>query len=198
MTVARPRLPDVVRPVRAKEGDWPRVIEQINSNFRKLVESLYKIDLATDVTVADLLLRMGDAETSITDLGDTVTVIGTPAAGGGGGAGVPIKEIKTNTVTVTLAGATTTASAVVPAESALFGIYVSITGMTGASSLDAGVTNDPDQFGRNLTAIGGIAEFTFHSPHWVYGTALDVLLTANGGNFTGGTAVVTGRYWQNV
>ena len=189
MSIAgRPQLVEVI-PV----TDLARVVEMVNSNFRRYRELFYNIDTALDEALDALTKRVKALEAAGAAPSTTTTIIGAPA---GGGAVIPIPEITPNTVTVALAGASVTAASVAPNDSLLFAIYITINNMTGATSLDAGITNHVDKFGRGLTTTGDITTFTFINPGYVILADLDVLLTARGGNFTGGTADITSYYWR--
>lgn len=194
MSIAnRPAVPDVILPVRRTAQDLPRLVETVNSNFRKQIADAYKISQALDTDLTTLAARVAALEavppppTTTPSTASAIASMATSVA--------TVLEIKDNTVSVTLSGATTTASAVVPTNSILFAIFVTITSMTGATSISAGVTNNPNMFGAGLTTSGDIDDYTFINLRYISGGALDVLLTAVGGNFTGGTADVTGHYW---
>lgn len=189
MTIAkRPKLDDVLF-----SKDLRRMTESINVNFRRLPEKLHAIDASLDAALTALAKRVTSLETAAPSTTTTTTATGT-AGDGGGGSSLPVTEILSNTVSVTLSGATTTVSAVAPTNSLLIAIFLTITGMTGATSLDAGVAANPDQYGAGLTTSGNITDYTFLNPGYLR-AVLDLLLTANGSNFTGGTAAATAYYW---
>ena len=85
-----------------------------------------------------------------------------------------------------LSGADTSSSIVIPAGSVLLGVSTrTLTAITGATSFDCGIAGNPDKFGAAL----GIAPGSIHpgliAPEPVPADTA-VLLTANGGPFTGG------------
>lgn len=99
----------------------------------------------------------------------------------------------------TLSGATTTiGSNLLPAGSVIRGVVARVTtAVTGATSFEIGDGTDVDRFG---TAVAVALNTTTTTANWtitslpVYPTAANIVLTANGSNFTGGVVRVTVLY----
>lgn len=97
-----------------------------------------------------------------------------------------------------LSGASVTASALIPAGAIVVGVTAKVlTAITGATSWQLGTAADPDRF----AAAGGIAlGSTTDNRNWTSGalecflTATDIILTANGSNFTAGAVYVSVQY----
>lgn len=97
-----------------------------------------------------------------------------------------------------LSGASVTASALIPAGAIVVGVTAKVlTAITGATSWQLGTAADPDRF----AAAGGIAlGSTTDNRNWTSGalecflTATNLVLTANGANFTGGAIYISVQY----
>lgn len=97
-----------------------------------------------------------------------------------------------------LSGASVTASAIIPAGAIVVGVTAKVlTAVTGATSWQLGTAADPDRF----AAAGGIAlGSTTDNRNWTSGalecflTATNLVLTANGANFTGGAIYISVQY----
>lgn len=106
----------------------------------------------------------------------------------------------TETLTA-MSGATVTATSLIPANSIVLGVTTRvITDLVGPTSIDIGYGSGGNlhAFGNNvanLTAdsVTNIADFSQTSPHY-FGAATNVVITANGGNFTAGAMRVTAHY----
>ncbi len=97
-----------------------------------------------------------------------------------------------------LSGSSVTAAALIPAGAIVVGVTAKVlTAITGATSWQLGTAADPDRF----AASGGIAlGSTTDSRNWTSGamecflTATDIILTANGANFTAGSVYIAVHY----
>ena len=98
-----------------------------------------------------------------------------------------------------LSGASVTAAALIPAGAIVVGVTAKVVGtaITGATSWQLGTAADPDRF----AASGGIAiGSTTDNRNWTSGAlecflvATDVILTANGSNFIGGSIYISVQY----
>ena len=86
-----------------------------------------------------------------------------------------------------LSGADSTSSIVIPAGTLLLGVSTrTLTAITGATSFDCGIAGDIGKFGAALGIAPGSTHLGIIAPEPVL-TDTAVLLTANGGPFTGGT-----------
>lgn len=99
-----------------------------------------------------------------------------------------------------LTGATATATALVPAGSFVLGVTVRVTTtITGATSFDVGDGVDVDRWGAAIALPAGtttsIANFTANG-FGQFTAANNVVLTANGANFTGGAVRITVHYFN--
>jgi hypothetical protein len=101
-----------------------------------------------------------------------------------------------------LSGATATAASLIPAGSIVLnvGIYVTAA-VTGATTLDIGDGTDVDAFGA---AVSIALDTATNTASWtittvpVYAAGSDVVLTANGGNFTGGAVRIVVTYLRGL
>lgn len=97
-----------------------------------------------------------------------------------------------------LTGASVTATNLIPAGAVLVGVSARVTtAITGATSFDVGDGSDVDRWGAGIAVALGT---TSDNTDWTAGTiecfptAQDVVLTANGSNFTAGAVRLTVHY----
>jgi len=138
-----------------------------------------------------------DTEGEILACGTDGQMFWTDAAGGGGGSG---GSIAMSEDTVALTGASVTASALIPADSMITGVIVSFSGMTGPTSIDIGESSrNTQEWGKGIATAGltltKIGHFQEKHPRYT-DIAVDVVITAIGGNFSAGAATIKGFYWQ--
>lgn len=106
--------------------------------------------------------------------------------------------IKSAEVEVTCSGATTTATGLIPAKHSYFGAVVRVTeAITGATSFSIGDGSDADRFGATIAiAVDTVtteASFTADPRGWS-SSAINIVLTAAGSDFTGGKVRITVFY----
>ena len=97
-----------------------------------------------------------------------------------------------------LSGASVTATALIPAGAVVVGVTAKVlTAVTGATSWQLGTAADPDRFAAaGGTALGSTTDNT----NWTAGgiecflAATNIVLTANGSNFTGGSVYISVQY----
>jgi hypothetical protein len=97
-----------------------------------------------------------------------------------------------------LSGASVTATSLIPAGAVVVGVTAKVlTAVTGATSWQLGTAADPDRF----AAAGGIAlGSTTQNSDWTAGgiecfpAATNLILTANGSNFTAGSIQISVQY----
>lgn len=107
-------------------------------------------------------------------------------------------KMKTAETTVTCSGATSTATNLIPAKCKLKGVAIRvITAITGATSFTIGDGSDVDRWGTGISIAIDTAtsesDATADPGGWS-ATALSVVLTATGSNFTAGVVRVTAFY----
>lgn len=98
-----------------------------------------------------------------------------------------------------LTGATATASSLIPAGALVFGVTIRVTSaVTGATDFDVGDGSDVDRWGAGiavaLDTTTSPTDFTDNTVQWQIGAAGDVVLTANGGSFSGGNVRISVGY----
>jgi len=103
-----------------------------------------------------------------------------------------------STEVVGMSGATVTASSLIPAGSFIIGVTVRVTTtITGATTFDIGDGTNVDRWGAAIVLTAGtttdITDFTA-AGFGQFDTANDVVLTANGANFTAGAVRITIHY----
>ncbi len=88
---------------------------------------------------------------------------------------------------VTLSGASTTAASPIPANCIVLGVGSrTVTAITGATSYEVGQTGALSQFGSSLGIAAGSTNCGIIGPTGFY-SATNLVVTAAGGSFTGGT-----------
>ena len=105
---------------------------------------------------------------------------------------------RATTLLSALSGATVTATNLIPAGSLVLGVTARVTTLiTGATSFEIGDGVDADRWGTTIAVAANtttdIANFTIASPVY-YTAANNVVLTANGSNFTAGAVRLTVHY----
>jgi len=114
------------------------------------------------------------------------------------GANAEQTQIRANTTSSVVSGATHTFSGLIPAGSLLLGVTSRVTTLiTGATSFDVGDGTDASAFGSAIAVAAGtttnLADSNLTAVP-IYSTASDVVLTANGSNFTAGVVRITVHY----
>jgi hypothetical protein len=101
-----------------------------------------------------------------------------------------------------LSGSSVTAASLIPAGALVLGVTVRVTtAITGATGFDVGTTTDTSRWGSNiavaLATTTSPTNFTDTSVEWITSVA-DVILTAQGANFTAGAVRITVHYMTLV
>ncbi|KKL64684.1 hypothetical protein LCGC14_2162550 [marine sediment metagenome] len=150
------------------------------------------------VAVDQVLASAGvGTEPAYTDSPTVATIIATTVRQIG--ANGQLAELKHATTEVTgMSGATVTASTLIPAGSLVVGVSLLVTtNITGANTFDVGDGVDVDRWGAAIALASStttdIADFTILNPV-NYAAATDVVLTANGPDFTAGAVRLTVHY----
>lgn len=139
---------------------------------------------------------VGGISTTTGTFTSNVTVGGTLSKVGANGQQTTITHA--TTLLSALSGATVTATNLIPAGSLVLGVTARVTTLiTGATSFEIGDGTDVDRWGTAVAVAANtttdIANFTIASPV-NYTAANNVVLTANGSNFTAGAVRLTVHY----
>ncbi|WP_339745377.1 DUF2793 domain-containing protein [uncultured Maricaulis sp.] len=95
-----------------------------------------------------------------------------------------------------LTGASVVTSVMIPARSIVFCVSVRITeAITGATSFDCGIAGETSKFGGSLGVSEGASNLGVIGPTAFYADTA-IVLTANGGSFTGGTVSLAIHAWM--
>lgn len=93
-----------------------------------------------------------------------------------------------------LSGASVASSIVIPDRAIVLGVSArTITAITGATSFDCGIAGETSKFGGSLGIAPGSTNIGVVGPQAFYADT-PIILTANGGNFTGGAVRVAIHY----
>ena len=97
-----------------------------------------------------------------------------------------------------LSGASVTTSAIIPARSVVFCVSATTTdAISGAASFDCGIAGEPSKFGGSLGISAGASNRGVIGPQAFYSDT-PVVLTANGGDFTGGRVALSIHAWVPI
>tara|TARA_R110000868_G_scaffold92734_2_gene257206 strand:+ start:2107 stop:2829 length:723 start_codon:yes stop_codon:yes gene_type:complete len=97
-----------------------------------------------------------------------------------------------------LAGASVVTSVEIPARSVVFCVSVRTSeAVTGAASFDCGIAGETSKFGGSLGVSAGASNLGVIGPTAFYSDT-PILLTANGGDFTGGSVSLAIHAWVPV
>ncbi|ARB06122.1 ribonuclease III [Dinoroseobacter phage vB_DshS-R5C] len=112
------------------------------------------------------------------------------------GAGVKLSSIEEELTS--LSGATVTSSAAFPNQSLMLSVSLRVTtSITGATSFDCGDSGSASRFGGSLGITAGTTNQGTIGPTGNYAST-PVVLTANGGNFTGGDVRIALHYLEFI
>ncbi|SDR39816.1 DUF2793 domain-containing protein [Pseudovibrio sp. Tun.PSC04-5.I4] len=93
-----------------------------------------------------------------------------------------------------LSGSSVATTIAIPDRSICFGVSTrTMTVITGATSFDCGINGEPSKFGGSLGVAAGSTNLGIIGPQGFYADT-PIHLTANGGDFTGGTVSVAIHY----
>ena len=93
-----------------------------------------------------------------------------------------------------LSGASVTSAITIPNRAIVLGVSTrTVTAITGATSYDCGIAGELSKFGGSLGAAQGSTNVGVVGPQAFY-SATPIVLTANGGNFTGGAVRIAIHY----
>lgn len=142
------------------------------------------------------LTLSGDITTTAAGATGHITAVGKIAKSSTNGQESQI--LHATTLLSALSGATVTATNLIPAGSLVLGVTARVTtAIGGATSFEIGDGTDVDRWGTAIAVAAGtttdIANFTIASPV-NYTAANNVVLTANGSNFTSGAVRLTVHY----
>lgn len=157
------------------------------SGFNYFIGSAGNITISMQVNAVSKL-TIAPAEVAITD---TFKIRGL----GTGNTGAKIHFDTVTTILATTSGATVTATGLIPAGVTVLGVIVrNNDAVTGATTYDIGDGTDVDRWGAAIAIADGTTtvetDFTADPAGTWSATARDVVLTANGANFTAGNVRV--------
>ena len=93
-----------------------------------------------------------------------------------------------------LSGASATSTITIPDRAIVLGVSTrTVAGITGATSYDCGISGETAKFGGSLGIAAGSTNVGVIGPQAFY-TATPIILTASGGNFTGGAVRIAIHY----
>ncbi len=93
-----------------------------------------------------------------------------------------------------LSGASATSTVTIPNRAIVLGVSTrTVTAITGASSYDCGISGETSKFGGSLGAAQNSTNVGVIGPQAFY-SATPIVLTANGGSFTGGAVRIAIHY----
>ena len=105
---------------------------------------------------------------------------------------------QSTTLLTALSGATVTATNLIPANCILLGVTARVTtAITGATSFDIGDGSTADRFGDDIAIALNTTANNCIAPALIT-AATNVVLTANGSNFTGGAVRLTAHFMTLV
>ena len=94
-----------------------------------------------------------------------------------------------------LSGASVTSTITIPDRAIVLGVSTrTVTAIAGASSYDCGIAGEISKFGGSLGVAAGSTNVGVIGPQAFY-SATPIILTANGGNFTGGAVRMAIHYF---
>lgn len=93
-----------------------------------------------------------------------------------------------------LSGASVTSTIAIPNRSVVLGVSTrTVTAITGATSYDCGISGETSKFGGSLGIAAGSTNVGVIGPQAFYAST-PIVLTANGGNFSGGAVRIAIHY----
>lgn len=111
-----------------------------------------------------------------------------------GSAGSAIEMVVAEELSSGLSGASKTSTIAIPNRAIVLGVSArTVTAITGATSYDCGVSGETSKFGGSLGIAAGSTNVGVIDPQAFY-AATPIVLTANGGNFTGGAVRISIHY----
>lgn len=159
----------------------------VQAQVKNLCDSATKCAMSGDAVVGDDLSIGGDLE----------------YFGAAHGGGYTMSWVTAQTAALTSGGTANCGTNLIPAGSNVFGCIIRVTTLvTGATSIDVGDGSDADKWGDNIAVTAGTtttgASFTTGTATPInYPSATNLVLTANGSNFTAGVvrcACLVGRF----
>ena len=150
--------------------------------------------MAWDVAAGELQVWSGSAWTALnTAMGLLKRASSVRVAQGLAGSAtdmVVAEELLSN-----LSGASVTSTIAIPNRAIVLGVSTrTITAITGATSYDCGIAGEISKFGGSLGVAAGSTNVGVIGPQAFY-SATPIILTANGGNFTGGAVRLAIHYF---
>jgi len=161
-------------------GAWHRLIQQAGW-------------LAWDQAAGAVLVWTGSAWTEL-DVAMGLLVRASSVRVAEGPAGSATDIVVAEELLSGLAGASMASTVTIPNRAIVLGVSTrTVTAIAGASSYDCGLAGEASKFGGSLGATQGSTNVGVIGPQAFY-AATPVILTANGGNFTGGAVRIAIHY----
>ena len=140
----------------------------------------------------------GSNTTTIGNSSTTSTYINGPSTFSVGANGQSTQLGQATQLLSALSGATVTATNLIPANCILLGVTARVTtAITGATTFDIGDGTTANRFGDDIAIAAGTTAQNCIAPALI-AAATNVVLTANGSNFTAGAVRVTAHYMTLV
>ena len=161
-------------------GAWQRLIPQTGW-------------LAWDAASGQLLVWTGSAWTGL-DVAMGLLARASSVRVAEGPAGSATDMVVAEELISGLAGTSATSTATIPNRAIVLGVSArTVTAVTGASSYDCGIAGETSKFGGSLGAAQNSTNVGVIGPQAFY-SATPIVLTANGGSFTGGSVRIAIHY----
>ena len=140
----------------------------------------------------------GSNTTTIGNSSTTATHLNGPSTFSVGANGQATQLGQSTTLLTGLTGATVTATNLIPANCILLGVTARVTtAVTGATTFDIGDGTTANRFGDDIAIALGTTANNCIAPALIT-AATNVVLTANGSNFTGGAVRLTAHFMTLV
>ena len=146
-----------------------------------------------DVSASELLVWTGSAWTGL-DVAMSLLTRAPSVRVAAGPAGSATDMVVAEELLSSLSGASGTSAITIPDRAIVLGVSTrTVTAITGATSYDCGISGQTSKFGGSLGVAAGSTNVGVIGPQAFY-TATPIILTANGGNFTGGAVRIAIYY----
>ena len=149
--------------------------------------------LAWDAASGQLLVWTGSAWTGLDAAMNLVTRAASVQVAEGS-AGSATDMVVAEELLSGLSGASIASTVTIPSRAIVLGVSTrTVTAITGATSYDCGIAGEISKFGGSLGIAAGSTNVGVIGPQAFY-AATPIILTANGGNFTGGAVRIAIHY----
>ena len=150
--------------------------------------------MAWDVSAGELLVWNGNAWIGL-DAAMNLLTRASSVRVAQGLAGSATDMVVAEELLSNLSGASVTSTITIPDRAIVLGVSTrTVTAIAGASSYDCGIAGEISKFGGSLSVAAGSTNVGVIGPQAFY-SATPIILTANGGNFTGGAVRIAIHYF---